>query len=181
MTLPDRAREFTIDAHDEQKRKYTGLPYVTHCEAVVAILREAGVKDEITLAAAFLHDVLEDTPVTFNELVRKFGEEVAGLVSALTDYGPGAGNRAARKRMDRERLARSSAAAQTIKVADLIDNTGSIVEHDPDFAVTYMREKALLLPLLTKADEGLRRRAAGLLATYESRAVQDWLAERPHC
>ena len=79
------------------------------------------------------------------------------------------GNRAHRKRLDRERLSRAPAAAQSIKVSDLIDNTASIVERDPDFAVTYMREKALLLPLLTRADEGLRRRAAELLAAYEGK------------
>jgi (p)ppGpp synthase/HD superfamily hydrolase len=171
MTIIDRAREFAVDAHDEQKRRYTGEPYVSHCDAVVAILRSAGITDETTIAAAFLHDVLEDAPVTFYELERAFGSDIAGLVSDLTDYGPGTGNRAKRKAMDRERLSRAPAKAQTIKVADMIDNTSSIVEHDPDFAVTYMREKALLLPLLTKADEGLLRRAAGLLADYENRGA----------
>lgn len=179
MTLIDRAREFAICAHGDQKRKYTGDAYVMHTQAVAEIMRSIGA-DEATIAAAHLHDVLEDTPVTFNELTHAFGPVVARLVSDLTDYGPGTGNRATRKHMDRERLSRAPAAAQTIKVADLIDNTASIVERDPDFAAVYMREKSLLLPLLTKADEGLRRRAAELVAAYEERQVANWLEGKPH-
>ena len=168
MTIIDRARAFAERAHAGQKRKYTCAPYVTHLESVVAILREAGIEDEATLAAAMLHDVLEDTPIKVWQLEGEFGSEIAEIVVYLTDYEPHYGNRKTRKAMDRERLSESPAKAQSIKVADLIDNTSSIVEHDPHFAVTYMREKALLLPLLTKADEGLRRRAAKLLADYEN-------------
>lgn len=180
MTIIDRARDFATKAHAGQKRKYDGAPYITHCEAVVAILRSAGIGDEATLAAAWLHDTVEDCPVTIADIDEEFGREVGDLVWFLTDSGLKLGNRAFRKAFDRGRLSIAPAAAQTIKVADLIDNTSSIVERDPKFAVTYMREKALLLPLLTKADEGLRKRAAELLTAYEGRAVQDWLEDRPH-
>lgn len=167
MTIIDRAREFAIRAHGDQKRKYTGAAYWTHCEAVVAILHGAGIEDETTLAAAWLHDVCEDTTTTFCAISAAFGDDVGNLVEYLTDCTTNMGNRAARKRMDRERLSCAPAAAQTIKVADLIDNTSSIVEHDPKFAVTYMREKAMLLPLLKKADASLSWRAAEMLAAYE--------------
>lgn len=180
MSIIDRARAFAEKAHHGQARKYTGLPYVTHCEAVAALLGGAGIEDEATLAAAWLHDTIEDTPVTAWEIENEFDSAIASLVLWLTDVGPEIGNRATRKRLDRERLSGAPTAAQSIKVADLIDNTSSIVERDPHFAVTYMREKALLLPLLTKADNGLRLRAAELLAAYEGRAVQDWLKDRPH-
>lgn len=179
-TLLSRAREFATRAHAGQKRKYDGSEYITHPEAVVAILRDAGIEDEATLVAAMLHDTIEDTDADISDIVNIFGVDVADLVFFLTDCGPGLGNRAARKALDRKRLSRAPAEAQSIKLADLIDNTASIVERDPDFAVTYMREKALLLPLLTKADEGLRRRAGELLAAYEGRSVQDWLKDRPH-
>lgn len=180
MTIIDRARDFAERAHAGQVRKYTGLAYTTHLESVVVILRSAGIEDAGTLIAAWLHDTIEDTDITSLDIVRTFGTKIADLVVWLTDCDASKGNRAKRKALDRERLSRAPAAAQTIKVADLIDNTSSIVEHDPDFAVTYMREKALLLPLLTKADEGLRRRGAELLAAYENRAVENWLSDRPH-
>jgi (p)ppGpp synthase/HD superfamily hydrolase len=168
MILLDRARDFATRAHAGQKRKYTGCEYVTHCEAVVAILRDAGITDEATLVAAMLHDTIEDTDTKFIDIFFEFGHDIAELVEWLTDCET-PHNRATRKALDRERLSRAPAAAQSIKVADLIDNTASIVERDPNFAVIYMREKALLLPLLTMADEGLRRRAAELLAAYEGR------------
>jgi (p)ppGpp synthase/HD superfamily hydrolase len=167
--IVEAARLFATEAHRGQKRKYNNLDYITHPEAVVAILRDAGITDEATLVAAMLHDTIEDTDVTSLALYNGFGADVACTVLWLTDCGLEVGNRETRKARDRYRLSCAPAAAQTIKVADLIDNTCSIVERDPDFAVTYMREKALLLPLLTKADDGLRRRAAELLAAYEGR------------
>lgn len=165
--IVDRARELATQAHAGQKRKYTGDDYITHPAAVVAILRGAEIDDEATLAAAWLHDTVEDTDVTASDIVERFGVAVTSLVMWLTDCGLSVGNRATRKAYDRCRLYSAPAAAQTIKCADLIDNTSSIVEHDANFAVVYMREKALLLPLLTKAHEGLRLRAAEIVAAYE--------------
>lgn len=69
--------------------------------------------------------------------------------------------------MDCQRLAESSREVQTIKVADLIDNTPSIVQHDPDFARVYLREKRDLLNVLTLADQDLVDRAWTLLREAE--------------
>ena len=69
--------------------------------------------------------------------------------------------------MDRQRLAESSREVQTIKVADLIDNTPSIVQHDPDFARVYLREKRDLLNVLTLADQDLVDRAWTVLREAE--------------
>jgi hypothetical protein len=74
----------------------------------------------------------------------------------LTDVSkPTDGNRAKRKNMDREHIAKASLQAKTIKLADLIDNTRSIVEHDPKFAKVYLTEKALLLEVLREGDSFL--------------------------
>ena len=62
------------------------------------------------------------------------------------------GNRAQRKAASRNRLASASAEIQTIKCADLISNTASIVQHDAKFAEIYLEEKRLLLDVLAKAD-----------------------------
>ena len=108
------------------------------------------------VAAALLHDVLEDTDVTFDLLVEQFGSEVADLVLWLTDVSkPEDGNRSTRKALDRQHSAAAPAAAQTVKVADLISNTRSIVAHDPNFSKVYLEEKRLLLDMLTKADPHL--------------------------
>jgi (p)ppGpp synthase/HD superfamily hydrolase len=89
-----------------------------------------------------------------------FGPEVAALVGWLTDVSkPEDGNRAHRKAMDREHSAAAPAEAQTVKLADLISNSKSIVTHDPAFARTYLEEKRLMLEVMTKGDPSLMAEA----------------------
>lgn len=175
--LVAEARRFATEAHAciGQTRKYTGEPYIRHPEAVAEIVRTVR-HTEAMICAALLHDVVEDTPVTRGDIFARFGHDVAVLVDALTDVSrPEDGNRKTRKAMDRAHSAAGPADAQTIKVADLIDNTRSIVEHDPDFAVVYMREKRLLLIALTKADPVLREIAEGQLRAYERARLEEAL------
>lgn len=77
------AYDFSAAAHEGQRRQ-TGEPYFIHPCAVVNILVDLGFDDVSTLVAAFLHDVLEDTPVTSDELEQKFGKEVLELVEGVT-------------------------------------------------------------------------------------------------
>lgn len=77
------AYDFSASAHEGQKRQ-TGEPYFIHPCAVVNILVDLGFDDVSTLVAAFLHDVLEDTQVTADELEQKFGKEVLELVEGVT-------------------------------------------------------------------------------------------------
>lgn len=169
--IVERAMNVAAHAHGaiNQRRKYTDEPYINHPAAVVAILREHGIEDEDTLAAAWLHDVVEDCPVETSELYALFGEKIGRMVESLTDSPTekGGPNRRARKAMDRDRLAAADASAQNIKVADMIDNTRTIVDRDPNFAVVYMREKRALLEVLTKADRGLLDRAWRGVREYE--------------
>ena len=151
--IVERARVFATAAHAAvgQTRKYTGEPYVVHPIEVSELVASVG-GTEAMVAAALLHDVLEDTEVTVDVLEELFGSEVADLVLWLTDISkPEDGNRSTRKALDRQH----SAAAQTIKVADLISNTRTIVEFDPGFARTYLEEKRLLLEVLTRANPAL--------------------------
>ena len=144
-------------AHKDQKRKYTGDPYIVHPIAVSEIVKTVAHTDEM-VAAALLHDVVEDTPVTIDEIKIKFGSKVAELVGWLTDISrPEDGNRKTRKTLDRKHSAEAPADAQTIKVADLIHNTDSIERHDPSFWKVYKQEKIALLSVLTKADPTLVR------------------------
>ena len=112
------------------------------------------------LAAAWLHDTVEDTGVTILDIQIEFGNEVAALVSWLTDVStPEQGNRAVRKAVDREHTAMAPAAAQTVKLADLISNSRSIMAHDPAFAKIYLEEKRMLLEVLTRGDATLMAQA----------------------
>ena len=77
-----RAYRFAEEAHKEQKRA-SGEPYITHCVAVAIILAEMHVQPAV-VAAGLLHDTVEDTTVTLNDLRREFGDEIAKLVDGVT-------------------------------------------------------------------------------------------------
>jgi (p)ppGpp synthase/HD superfamily hydrolase len=168
MDQVEKARLFATAAHAAvgQRRKYTDEPYIVHPQAVAKIVSGVEHTPEM-IAAALLHDVVEDTGVTLELIEECFGREVRDLVYWLTDVSkPEDGNRRMRKAIDREHTAQAPAAAQTIKVADLIDNSRSIFKHDPDFARTYLHEKELLLDVLTNADPALVKMAKAQLEEY---------------
>tara|TARA_R110000851_G_scaffold123288_1_gene253029 strand:- start:57 stop:515 length:459 start_codon:yes stop_codon:yes gene_type:complete len=87
MSLIDTASAFAIDAHGTQTRKDGVTPYHAHLNAVVAKLKEYEITDTEVLASAWLHDVVEDTDATFDDIRAKFGDRVAGYVDILTRTG----------------------------------------------------------------------------------------------
>lgn len=171
-TIVDRARLFATKKHKEvnHKRKYTGEDYITHPEAVARIVASV-TTDEFIIAAAWLHDTVEDTNTTFEEIEQEFGYKVAGLVEMVTDVSvPEDGNRATRKEIDLVHLAGASPEGKTLKLADVIHNLSSITNHAPDFAPVYMREKAALLEVLGEGDEYLYREAWDIVSHYKWKA-----------
>jgi (p)ppGpp synthase/HD superfamily hydrolase len=174
---------FAATAHAGQIRKYTFEPYVVHpIEVMMLVRNHAQAWTEDMLLAAVLHDVVEDTPVTMPTIERRFGPGVAALVFDLTDQFTREAhpdkNRKLRKQLERERLGGISGPAKTVKLADLISNTASISEHDPNFAVLYLGEKEALLPLLVGGDAALWQMAHDQLAKAQSERLQDALHHR---
>ena len=162
--LVERARHFATAAHRgvSQLRKYTGEPYEEHLQRGAAII-SGSPSCSSTIAAAWLHDAVEDTPATIEDVEREFGPGVRELVDALTDVSrPHDGNRAARKAIDREHLAGAPARAQTVKLADLIDNCDDICRHSRGFGRIFLEEMRRLLEVLTRADPQLLERAWAL-------------------
>jgi len=156
----ERAIQFATQAHKGQFRKYTGEPYITHPLAVMEIVKGVPGHTPEMLVAAVLHDVVEDTDVSLMEIQEEFGDVVSNLVLHLTDIStPEDGNRLKRKRKDAEWYAQGSAQAQTIKVADFIDNTRDIAQNDPRFWEIYKMEKLYALDLLQEADTDLWHQA----------------------
>ncbi|WP_130833065.1 HD domain-containing protein [[Erwinia] mediterraneensis] len=165
FSLEEQARHYATRAHAEmgQRRKYTDEPYIVHPAAVVELVRSV-TDDEIVLAAAWLHDTVEDTPTTLQDIEVHFGEPVARLVAMLTDSAqPGARNRAARKLAHFRHTADASPDAQTIKLADIIDNTHAIVRFDPHFARVYLVEKRIQVNLLKQGDARLWQQASTII------------------
>lgn len=167
MNIVQKAQVYAMAAHAsvKQLRKYTNEPYIVHPMEVASIVAGVPGATQEMVAAAILHDVIEDTGCTFTDIHMAFGIEIATLVGWLTDVSkPEDGNRAHRKAIDREHTAQAPTEAQTIKLADLISNSRSIMEHDPQFAVVYLAEKRLLLEVLTKGDPGLHARATEMIS-----------------
>lgn len=159
---------FTDTAHGDQMRKYTPERYIVHPVKVMKTCRKY-TPNAAVLAAALLHDVLEDTPVSEDQ-IRSFlltllppsvVDETLKLVIELTDvYTKGAYprlNRRKRKQKEFERLAATSPDAQTIKYADILDNALDIAESDPDFGRVFLEEAMTLLEDLDKGDPHLYR------------------------
>jgi len=159
--LVSLARDFAVSRHAQigHRRKYTNVPYSEHLQHVADLVASV-TNDPEMLAAAWLHDVVEDTTATLEDVESAFGKEVGRLVESLTDVSkPGDGNREARKAIDRKHLSTAEARAKTVKLADLIDNCEDIARHDPKFARVYLREMAALLEVLREGDGRLYDKA----------------------
>ncbi len=83
--LVDRAYRLAEKMHGDQRRA-SGIPYILHPTTVACILAELGMDSE-TIAAALLHDVVEDTPITLQEVTKQFGSEIANLIDGVTKLG----------------------------------------------------------------------------------------------
>lgn len=84
MNLIEQARAFALQAHEGQMRKVRDVPMFEHLEEVAFLLKDAGYSDE-TVAAGYLHDVVEDTKVTIEQVRAVFGEKVASIVAGHTE------------------------------------------------------------------------------------------------
>ena len=167
-------REFANAAHGSQKRKYSDDPYIVHPMRVMETCRNYAPEDICLLSAAILHDVLEDTSLTEPEL-RQFlntimepvnAEKTTRLVVELTDVFvksayPGM-KRSERKQKEAARLGLISSEGQTIKYADIIDNS-DVTAHEPDFARVYLRESRNFLEAMDKGHPQLRSKAFEVL------------------
>jgi guanosine-3',5'-bis(diphosphate) 3'-pyrophosphohydrolase len=174
------ALEFAADKHRHQKRKDAeGSPYVNHPIAVTCILAaEGSVDDESALLAAVLHDTVEDTDTTFEELDARFGMTVAKLVEEMTDDK--ALPKAVRKQHQIDHAPQASPLAKQLKIADKIANIRDIVFNPPD---DWSRERKLeYFAWAERVVAGCRGINAGLEGAFDEaiamgRAREEQVAE----
>ena len=165
-----KVAEFADLAHGDQMRKYSPERYIVHPLRVMEIVRDYN-QDPAVLASALLHDVLEDTSTKKKEM-RVFlstvmdentADRTVEIVKELTDQYTKKDypqwNRKKRKQKEHERLSKTSAEAQTIKYADLLDNSAEIAKEDPDFADRYLNEAEDLIKRMDKGNPQLRAKA----------------------
>lgn len=164
--------DFIKYKHRYQIRKYTtDVYYYTHCIEVMMIVSRSPMCTLYMKIAALLHDTLEDTDTTYEELKVVFGKIVADYVRGLTDVSDSKEiplkPRKERKAMDRLHVSQQCAEVQTIKVADLLANAKDIMEKDPlKFGPVFLAEARLLLDVLTLACPALRQELDELLKRY---------------
>jgi (p)ppGpp synthase/HD superfamily hydrolase len=168
MDIIERSLIFATRAHSWQFRKYTGEPYIHHPISVAKIVGSVGLGDT-AISAALLHDVVEDTGHTIADINVMFGDDISDLVSWLTDVSkPSDGNRKVRKEKYRKHISIAPPLAKSIKLADLIDNSISIVSRDPKFAKVYMAEKRSFLEVLKDGNKVLFNHAKFIVDNYYS-------------
>lgn len=80
MTKIEKAKEFATRVHEGQVRKGSGVPYIEHPEKVAKILTDMGASEDV-ICAGWLHDTVEDTDVTLEQVISEFGEYVGELVA----------------------------------------------------------------------------------------------------
>lgn len=131
MKLLIKAIAFAADKHRDQRRKDArAAPYINHAIALCNVLaNEGGIEDERVLCAAVLHDTIEDTETTEQELVRLFGQEIADIVVEVTDDKSLPKDE--RKRLQIEHAGQVSRRAKLVKLADKIANLRDIANSPP--------------------------------------------------
>ena len=148
----EAAKALAIRAHAGQKRKWTGgYAYFEHPRRVAECVADLDGSDEM-IAAAYLHDVLEDTQVTEQEILDATNLEVLRLVVELTNRRAKA-IRIVRKRLDNDRLAGISLAAKFIKLMDRIDNLREMEGAPDDFKKLYAEESLELAEAIGDVSE----------------------------
>ncbi len=175
MEILEAITHFVREAHDGQRRKFVDEPYVNHLIRVSEITKQYHAKVPV-VAAALLHDVLEDTEVSAGELATFLStvmeasdaQQTLKLVHELTDVFTHADypelNRDKRKSREAERLGKISATAQTIKYADILDNSLDIVKSGSGFAPKYLIEAKLNLEKMNRGHKDLHKQAKEAVA-----------------
>ena len=126
-----RALDFAARKHSDQRRKGAAAePYINHLAQVARLLAEAtGGHDVVLVVAGLLHDAIEDTDTTLEELVAAFGPEVAAQVAEVSDDKTLP--QSERKRLQAETARRKSTRAKMIKLADKTSNLQSLIDSPP--------------------------------------------------
>jgi (p)ppGpp synthase/HD superfamily hydrolase len=166
-----------------QVRKGSGRPYIEHPQRVARAifdLRDDRISQE-TVAAAYLHDTLEDTDITEEEILQATNPRTLEIVKELTNPSkqfvflpeykklPRGAVRAMKKKMDRDHLAHVSWDAKVIKLVDRIDNVSDMVGMDRDFCLLYADESDLLLEALRGTHDGLESALASAIFALRNR------------
>lgn len=152
-----RAMNLAYKAHEGQYRRGNGEPYINHPKRVVALLGEN--LDDVTqemYAAAWLHDVLEDTKISRDEVLEATNKLTLDYVLYLTRVVVSPTNKALNEDMYLEKLSKAPICVQNIKLCDMLDNMADLSEADDDtWAIKCILKRERAIRYLTAADSAL--------------------------
>jgi GTP diphosphokinase / guanosine-3',5'-bis(diphosphate) 3'-diphosphatase len=172
-----RAKRFALQHHAGQRRPNASQePFVLHLAEVAGYVADEG-WPEVVVAAAWLHDVVEDTPVTVAELRSAFGDDVAEVVAGLTDPEGHAGLPLhERKRRQARRLGGLPEEVKVVKLADQVSNVRSVVDDPPlDWEGTKCLAYLAGAAEVAAACGGVAPRLLALLALHHARGMAKYL------
>ena len=152
MTNAEKAKQYAEQKH--QGQLHGTRPFMMHLNEVVGALHEFGYLDDDLTAAAWLHDVVEDTPVEIEEIYQEFGQRIGDLVDALTD---GPGDTRIEKKQKPYKTIPNVKGALLVKLADRIANVRRTIAEGPSadrYRQTYKSEHAGFCSALGGTDEG---------------------------
>lgn len=161
-----QAAHFAADKHRDQRRKgVRNTPYINHpLEVAERLNRIGGIDDPVILAAAILHDTIEDTETTHGELERVFGHGIADLVAELSDEAGLTWQE--RKRLEIEHASHISPTAKVIKLADKTCNVVDTVANPPgDWTLSRRRDYLEFAELVAQGCRGVNTALDGEFAT----------------
>jgi len=151
------ALEFATEYHKFQRRKgYNRIPYINHPVKVAALLSRFGERNPVILSAALLHDVLEDTPATAQQLNDLFGEEICGIVLELTDDM--SLPKIKRKALQIKHAPGLSEYAKKIKIADKSSNMYDLLSYPINWSVKRKRDYFLWAEKVVSSCTGVNER-----------------------
>jgi guanosine-3',5'-bis(diphosphate) 3'-pyrophosphohydrolase len=169
MSLVELAQKYCVKFHEGQYRKLDGEPYHVHPFSVVDILRTYGYDDDITLAIAYLHDTVEDTPLRMTEIRQVFGSLISHAVFNLSkNKGETLDGEKLNNAQYRDRIFYSWPKVQRVKIADMVDNTRTLDALSPEGIERKIRDaEEFYIPL--------GRKVAPIMVTELEQNIGDYI------
>ncbi|MFT5524299.1 MAG: (p)ppGpp synthase/HD superfamily hydrolase [Pirellulaceae bacterium] len=169
-----RAAKFAHQSHEGQRRKYNDAPFIMHPIRVAGRVATLPASTDVMVAAAFLHDVVEDTPVELAEIVDRFGSDVALLVEHLTEPSQEmVAPRAERKAIDLAYMKQADPRAKVIRLVDRIDNLRDMNGAADDKLRRFVEESQQLVAEIGDACCELQAEANSLFQQLLARLEKD--------
>lgn len=163
---------YAAEKHTGQHRKGSGEPYIVHPRGVYKILRDLRIKDVQVLISSILHDTLEDTKTTYNEIKKEFSKEVADIVKDLSSDKREI-NKIGKPEYLVKKMTKISDGALVIKLADRLQNLTDIFSMSKDFAekmwsqTYYIIKRLRTERTLTQTHKKLIRKILDILQRYK--------------